>query len=137
MGTYTAPDDESKCNCVDPDHPCYKAHYDGECGCHCDDCADGDCKCVLLARLDLGSEGDDEGPTWIVDHRVRRFVRPVLMRDPLVPQGTGTSAASMTAATEPAGIVETAGVLFPQAGRSAVKAPKPRSRRKSEDEPEA
>jgi hypothetical protein len=38
---------------------------------------------VLLARLD--ESGDDpDHPAWTPDHRVRRFVRPVLMRDPQV-----------------------------------------------------
>jgi hypothetical protein len=36
---------------------------------------------VLLARLE---RPDPAEPDWIADHRVRRFVRPVLMRDPQV-----------------------------------------------------
>jgi hypothetical protein len=35
----------------------------------------------VLARID---ETDDVERPWKPDHRVRRFVRPVLMRDPLV-----------------------------------------------------
>jgi hypothetical protein len=66
------------CKCVDPNSECYKAHYDGLCGCNCDDCSDCDCKCILLARLDL------KGEIWAADHSVRRFIRPVLMRDPQV-----------------------------------------------------
>jgi hypothetical protein len=132
---YVPPDQESECRCVDPAHPCYAAHYRGECGCQCDDCNDCEGKCVVLALLEKEDTG--EGDDWSADHSVRRFIRPVLMRDPLVLKVTDTSAASLTAATEQPGLVETAGVLFPQAGRSAVKAPRPRSRRKSEDEPEA
>ncbi len=72
----------SKCKCVNPEHKCYVDHYAGTCGCDCEDCASCDCDCVLLARLVKG--GDREHPVWTVDHRVRRFVRPVLVRDPQV-----------------------------------------------------
>ena len=72
--------DESGCQCADPESKCYEAHYDGKCGCECDECSDCDCKCVLLARLDR--EGDTNN--WIPDHRVRRFIRPLLMRDPQI-----------------------------------------------------
>jgi hypothetical protein len=75
------PECNKECRCVDPGLPCYEAHYNGECGCNCADCSDCDCECILLARLhDTSGKGD-----WSVDHRVRRFVRPVLMCDPLVP----------------------------------------------------
>ena len=75
-------DDEwdKDCKCVNPNLECYAAHYAGKCGCDCDDCSDCDCKCVLLARLEI--EGDTEN--WLVKHQFRRFVRPVLMRDPEV-----------------------------------------------------
>lgn len=70
----------SDCKCVDPTHPCYVAHYEGRCGCadatddkHCE-CH---CECVVLARV--FRTGIDK--PWDVDHSVRRFVRPVLMRD--------------------------------------------------------
>ena len=69
-----------KFDCVDCANPCHAHHYAGKCGCHCNDCCN--CKCILLARLD--KNGDGENPTWIVDHSVRRFIRPVLMRDPQV-----------------------------------------------------
>jgi hypothetical protein len=69
-----------KFDCVDCANPCHDHHYAGKCGCHCDDCCD--CKCILLARL--RKTGDSENPTWTVDHSVRRFIRPVLMRDPQV-----------------------------------------------------
>jgi hypothetical protein len=74
---------KSECCCVDPTLPCYADHYAGKCGCSCDDCTSGscDCDCVVLARLDR-ARGEDA--PWTVDHRYRRFVRPVLMRDPQV-----------------------------------------------------
>jgi hypothetical protein len=73
---------DTRCECADPASPCYKDHYAGTCGCDCDDCSKCDCNCVLLARLDWNK--DIQQPVWTVDHRVRRFVRPVLMRDPQV-----------------------------------------------------
>jgi hypothetical protein len=68
------------CWCTDPLPDCHTSYYAGECGCNCGDDPDCGCKCILLARLDkdLKSNG------WTVDHRVRRFIRPVLMRDPEV-----------------------------------------------------
>ena len=74
---------DNRCKCVDPENDCYVDHYSGKCGCECDDCAECDCDCVLLARLERAGR-DDDHPEWTVDHRVRRFVRPVLMRDPQV-----------------------------------------------------
>lgn len=74
---------DNKCKCVDPENPCYVDHYAGKCGCDCEDCANCDCDCVLLARLEK-SDKDLDHPVWTTDHRVRRFVRPVLMRDPQV-----------------------------------------------------
>ena len=71
------------CWCVDPKHPCYADHYAGKCGCDCEDCANCDCDCVLLACL-TKSVTDPNNPVWTADHRVRRFVRPMLMRDPQV-----------------------------------------------------
>lgn len=72
---------DSDCWCVDPELECYAKHYAGECDCECGDCSGGGCDCVLLAVLD-GPKGQLRD--WTVDHRVRRFVRPVLMRDPVV-----------------------------------------------------
>jgi hypothetical protein len=72
---------ETTCKCVDPELPCYKDHYGGKCSCECHDCGGSCCDCVLLARLE---RPDPAKPDWIADHRVRRFVRPVLMRDPQV-----------------------------------------------------
>ena len=65
------------CQCVEPDSPCYEKHYKGECGCDCTDCKNCDCDCVLLARL----EYDKPTNKWNPKHEVRRFVRPVLMKD--------------------------------------------------------
>lgn len=73
---------ESDCNCVDPKLPCYKDHYAGICGCNCAECSDDDCNCILLARLEKSD--NPQQPPWRADHRVRRFIRPVLMRDPAV-----------------------------------------------------
>ena len=73
---------DTACKCVNPEHKCYVDHYAGKCGCDCEDCEKCDCDCVLLARLDKSR--DREHPVWTPDHRVRRFVRPVLMRDPQV-----------------------------------------------------
>jgi hypothetical protein len=72
---------DDDCWCVDPTLDCYKAHYQGECGCQCGECIGGGCDCVLLARLDKPADVIDP---WSVDHRVRRFIRPVLVRDPQV-----------------------------------------------------
>jgi hypothetical protein len=73
---------QSDCKCADPNSPCYADHYKGICGCSCGDCSDCDCNCILLARLDNKKDAA-RLDNWSVDHRVRRFVRPVLMRDPL------------------------------------------------------
>ena len=75
--------DGDDCWCVNPEHPCYQDHYAGKCGCDCEDCANCDCDCVLLARLQLATQDNGE-QGWVVDHRVRRFIRPMLMRDPQV-----------------------------------------------------
>jgi hypothetical protein len=71
-------DETNPCLCADPTLPCYASHYDGKCGCSCSECADCDCDCVLLARL----HRNDATNKWDRDHSVRRFVRPVLIRDP-------------------------------------------------------
>ena len=74
------PATKSACNCVDPTLVCYQDHYEGSCGCNCGECSDGDWMCILLARL----HKDGVEKPWLVDHRVRRFIRPVLIRDPQV-----------------------------------------------------
>jgi hypothetical protein len=70
------------CLCADPTLDCHADHYAGRCGCSCGDGSNFDCQCILLAQL-IKNEDDKEHP-WHVDHRVRRFIRPVLMRDPQV-----------------------------------------------------
>lgn len=77
--TPPPPDAQTDCRCVGPDQLCYEAHYAGKCGCECGECSSCDCECILLARL---YKTNDPIPRWRVDHRVRRFIRPVLMRDP-------------------------------------------------------
>lgn len=88
VGAYEARRREhhSECWCANPNDPCYRDHYAGKCGCDCEDCEACDCNCVLLARLERDDRLDDkyEYPVWKADHRVRRFIRPVLMRDPQV-----------------------------------------------------
>lgn len=113
---------DTDCKCVNPELKCYKAHYAGKCGCNCPDCSDCDCECILLARLEKVEDGDNENPDWTVDHSVRRFVRPVLMRDPQVEieeiarqqkPATGTYAAQ----------AETQATGGPSQARAAVKSP--------------
>jgi hypothetical protein len=70
---------EEPCRCADPDRDCYKDHYGGKCTCACPGCTTCKCEWILLAQLD--KTGDTEKP-WAAERRVRRFVRPVLMRDP-------------------------------------------------------
>jgi hypothetical protein len=65
------------CACVDPDSECYRNHYAAICECCCES------EWILLAKVYKGP--DPEHPTqtaWFTEHSVRRFVRPVLMRDP-------------------------------------------------------
>jgi hypothetical protein len=69
------------CLCANPKLKCYEAHYAGKCGCDAGKDCDCCCDCVVLARLDKSDNGK-----WTVYHGVRRFVRPVLMRDPAVEQ---------------------------------------------------
>lgn len=59
------------------DNDCYAKHYNGDCACDCG------CDCITLARIDLTNEPDKSGE-FAVDHSVRRFIRPVLMKDPLL-----------------------------------------------------
>lgn len=70
---------DDHCLCADP--ACHTAHYAGICGCACGNGTDCGCECILLAKL-VSDEGRDENLNWTVDHSVRRFIRPVLMRDP-------------------------------------------------------
>lgn len=67
-----------------PDDPCYQDHYQGKCPC---DCGCGDC--LVLAKVTYSN--DDGVPRLAVDHSVRRFIRPVLMCDPLVERRAPTA----------------------------------------------
>lgn len=87
-GTYD--EDDPGCWCADP-CKCLNDHYTGICRCKC--C---DPECVVLAVLTDVSKDQKEysdeirkgwlasGQQWLANHSVRRFVRPVLMRDPIV-----------------------------------------------------
>jgi hypothetical protein len=72
---------DGECKCANPDLACLKGHYDGKCECDCDDCTGRGCDCVVLA---LVTAPKDVTKPWKVNHSVRRFIRPVLMRDPQV-----------------------------------------------------
>lgn len=81
--TVTEPLQRDAGNCCDfiakPDDVCYKDHYQGVCEC---DCGCGDC--IVLARVTYNKAKETTPDNPKVDHSVRRFVRPVLMRDPLL-----------------------------------------------------
>jgi hypothetical protein len=66
------------CGCADPTDPCYADHYAGKCACCCES------DWVSLARVFFGTKNGKNEPEWQVDHSVRRFIRPVLVQDPLV-----------------------------------------------------
>lgn len=83
---------DTDCQCATPNSPCYEAHYAGKCGCSCGDCSACDCDWIILARID----SDSTGKKWTADHQYRRFIRPVLIADPLTkPAGTGTTATDL------------------------------------------
>lgn len=90
-GSTTAKPDGHPCQCADPDSTCYHDHYQGKCGCKCEDS-----NCVVLAKLTY----DGDKKVWTPDYRVRRFIRPVLVRDPLAvdPAAQSSSGASPIAA---------------------------------------
>ena len=71
---------QTECWCANPKLECLADHYAGRCGCNCADCSDCDCEWIMLARLNYNK--DPKNPDWVPDHSVRRFIRPVLMRDP-------------------------------------------------------
>lgn len=72
---WPAPNTPCLCNQRTGKGACYDKFYGGECPCDC--C---DCEWIVLAKIARPAESG----AWTVDHSVRRFVRPVLMRDPLV-----------------------------------------------------
>ncbi len=94
--TATKPDDHP-CRCADPGpKSCYYEHYQGKCGCKCEDS-----NCVVLAKLT-----HDDNKKWTTDYTVRRFIRPVLVRDPLAyppPAADATTADATTAGSTTAG----------------------------------
>jgi hypothetical protein len=94
---------KSDCKCVDPTLPGYQDHYDGKCGCNCGACADGpcdcNCDCVLLAQL-WRDPDNLKDPDWHTSHAYRRFIRPVLVRDPQIEKDPPPKAAA--ASTAPA-----------------------------------
>lgn len=107
---------DNDCRCVDPNHPCYKDHYEGKCNCQCDDCSECDCNCILLARLDVKPEQELKAELasleaadnqkalpslWKAQHSVRRFIRPVLMRDPMAKCKKQEDGAANESATVP------------------------------------
>jgi hypothetical protein len=110
--------DDDACWCVDPEHPYYVAHYAGKCDCECDECTDCEGRCIVLAQL---TKVTDPSRTkgadfiWQPDHKFRRFIRPVLMRDPQAVDeqkapATATTGASLTADTStPKVFVKTSG----------------------------
>jgi hypothetical protein len=61
---------------------CYKDHRDGVCACDC--CAGSEW--VLLAKLTPPAGPATTDPVlWHPDYSVRRFIRPMLLRDPKLP----------------------------------------------------
>lgn len=74
----------------------YKDHYCGDCSCNCGEDAACACNCVLLARLNW------KDTKWEADCSVRRFIRPVLMRDPVITCDTKPASPQPQPATTPA-----------------------------------
>jgi len=64
---------------ADPKNDCYREHYAGSCACGCNS------DWVVLGRF-LKINQENASYPQDGDHSVRRFIRPVLMRDPLPPQ---------------------------------------------------
>jgi hypothetical protein len=83
---------DNPCLCADHTLECFEDHYEGRCGCHCSEGCDCDCDCILLARL----SHPQQGSKWIQDHSVRRFIRPVLMRDPQIKKDNENGESPMT-----------------------------------------
>jgi hypothetical protein len=71
------PDD---CQCADASLACNEDYRLGLCGC---DCADCNCEWVVLALVKRQVKDGKVTNVWATNHSVRRFVRPVLMRDPV------------------------------------------------------
>jgi hypothetical protein len=79
--TFDKPDQERTKTCCDyiaipvDGQSCYADHYQGDCACDCG------CECIALARVLVRK--NEAADTPYVDHSVRRYIRPVLMKDPL------------------------------------------------------
>lgn len=73
--------DSHDCLCADPKLKCYDKHYNDP-GCSGSCSPDCNCEWILLARIEKVATKEDNHYEWQSDHKVRRFVRPVLMRDP-------------------------------------------------------
>ena len=73
-----------ECCCVDSSRDCYKDYREGTCGCDCADCC---CEWIVLAYLKRDT-GNTQEKVWSPHHSVRRFVRPVLMCDPVAREET-------------------------------------------------
>ena len=71
--------DVHECCCVDSSRDCYKDYREGTCGCDCADCC---CEWIVLAYLKRDTSIKDD-QVWQPHHSVRRFVRPLLMCDPV------------------------------------------------------
>lgn len=98
--------------CMCSGKKCHEDHYAGICGCTCGECSGCDCKCILLAYIDMiGDTGK-----WEVDHSVRRFIRPVLMRDPQPEKDK----AALASVGDPA-IAETTEILSAQISEKQMK----------------
>lgn len=135
-GESQRPLEHSECWCANP-CGCLNDHYSGECHCAC-----GDPECVVLAVLSDVSRDDDytgqirkdaeaKGQPWLANHSVRRFIRPVLMRDPIVlaEQTWGRDPCEEDA--EPEQITEDSTPEFSKAAKSgdAVKHPEPAAKK--------
>jgi hypothetical protein len=77
------------CRCADPSLACNEDYRLGTCGC---DCADCNCEWVVLAFLKRRVRDGVAANVWDPNHSVRRFIRPVLMRDPVAWLETHSSA---------------------------------------------
>lgn len=88
----TSPGASTCCNyiAIPADDNCYSHHYQGDCACDCQ------CDCIVLARVLLVKGREDQGWQAEADHSVRRYIRPVLMRDPLSSPVNGAAADSAT-----------------------------------------
>lgn len=93
---------QTDCWCAAPCDACYKEHYQGKCGC---ECCDEDCvvlaAVMLVDRTNTPVGTNRDNATWKANHSFRRFIRPVLMRDPQVweEQHPGKDPCATTAAT--------------------------------------